>query len=107
MNKEKVQAVIERVKEEYAAFKETQLQKTPKEVFENHYEILVKTELYEVISEREEYLTSTDFEGLYDLDEGVLNQLYDEFLSFEFASVNTYGETAEFIKNAVDFWKNC
>ena len=107
MNEGKMQVVIDRVKKEYAAFKEAQLQRTPKEVFENHYEIHVKTELYEVITEGDEYMNCADFEGLYDLGDGVLDQLYDEFLSFEFASVNTYGETAEFIKNAVEFWKDC
>lgn len=90
--------VIASVNEEFEAFKKQYLTKSPEEVFNRSFEINVKTELHEVISE-EDYLSDKEYRALYEEKGNILQGLYDDFIGSEHASVNSYGETAEFIED--------
>ena len=59
------------------------------------------TELKEVIEEgsKDGYLEEEHYNALYEERGSILTALYDDFIGDEYASVNSYGETAEFIKN--------
>lgn len=91
------QAVIESVNEEFEAFKNELLTKSPEDVFYKGLEINVKTELKEVISEQD-YLDDKGYKALYEEKGHILQGLYDDFIGTESASVNTYGDTLEFIE---------
>lgn len=97
------QVVIERVTEEFDKFRDDMLSQPALNVFHSNYEIHVKTELYEVITDGDGYLDEDDYKALYREKDGLLNLLYDDFVSNEYASVNNFGEAAEFIKNYIDY----
>ncbi len=95
------QMVIDRVTAEFKEFKEKTLSLPATEVFNKNYEIHVKTELCEVISEYDGYLKEDDYKALSRERGGILAGLYEEYLHNEYASVNNYGDTADFIKEYI------
>ena len=90
--------VIERVAGEFEEFKSNLLRKSAEDVFYENYRIHVYTELCDVITESENlddeyYLALDSAEG------NLLADMYDDFITQEYASVSTYGDTVEFIEN--------
>ena len=100
-----MQEVQERVDKEFDAFKANMLTKTVEKVFFSNYEIHVKTELHETL-QYDEYFSDRIYRLLYKVGEGLLDFLYNEFISDEFASINTYDDTARFIQDTMEYWDN-
>ena len=96
--------VIDRVTEEFDKFRDDMLSQPALNVFHSNYEIHIKTELYEVITDGDGYLDEEDYKGLAREQGNILGSLYSDFISNEYASVNTFGETAEFIKEFVKYY---
>lgn len=90
--------VIELVNDEFMKFQTETLAKSPEEIFSKNYEIHVKTELLDTIIG--EGIGDEYYQALYqDRDSGILQQLYDDFIGSEYASVNTGTDTMEFIQS--------
>lgn len=94
--------VRESVEKEFDEFKASVTAKPAKDIFYHNYEIHVKTELMETIESYdfdEEY-----FRALYEeVDHGgILQNLYDDFIGSEYASVNTGEDTVDFIRGYCD-----
>lgn len=94
--------VIEQTEKEFELFKEKMLQQTKEDIFYHNYEIHVKTELKEVIVNEciDKYL----YPILHNIGEDLLDYLYNEFLSNEYASVNTFDDTEDFIAETMRYW---
>ena len=93
--------VIKSVNTEFEVYKADVLSRSPEDIFYENYKIHVMTELKEVIEEgvQDGYLEEEHYKALYEERGSILTALYDDFIGDEYASVNNYGETAEFIKN--------
>ena len=93
--------VIKSVNTEFEVYKADILSRSPEDIFYENYKIHVMTELKEVIDEgiQDGYLEEEHYNALYEERGSILTALYDDFIGDEYASVNSYGETAEFIKN--------
>lgn len=91
--------VIESVKNEYDNFQAEMLKSKPKKVFNNSYKIHLYNEFSEVIQSGKEYLSDNDFKALYEDKGHILDSLYDDYIGSENYSVETYGDTAMFIKD--------
>ena len=93
--------VIKSVNTEFEVYKADILSRSPEDIFYENYKIHVMTELKEVIDEgiQDGYLEEEHYKALYEERGSILTGLYDDFIGDEYASVNSYGETAEFIKN--------
>jgi len=90
--------VIERVEKEHEKFLNEMKKLSPEEIISNNYQIHVKNELHAVITEGE-YLNGEHYRALYQVGDGLLNELYLDFIGEEFASVNNFSEGADFVKN--------
>ncbi len=93
--------VIKSVDTEFEVYKADVLSRSPEDIFYENYKIHVMTELKEVIEEgvQNGYLEEEHYKALYEERGSILTALYDDFIGNEYASVNSYGEAAEFIKN--------
>ena len=93
--------VIKSVNTEFEVYKADIFSRSPEDIFFENYKIHVMTELKEVIEEgvQDGYLEEEHYKALYEERGSILTALYDDFIGDEYASVNSYGETAEFIKN--------
>ena len=90
--------VIERVAGEFEEFKSNLLRGSTADVFYENYRIHVYTELCDVITESENlddeyYLALDSAEG------NLLADLYDDFITQEYSSVNNYDDTIAFIES--------
>ena len=95
--------VIEAVNEEFSDFQEELLKKDPKEIFLSNYEIHVKTELQETLIG--DGLDDEYYQALFqDKDEGILQQLYNDYIDDEYSSVNTMEDTMDFIKDYCEYY---
>ena len=93
--KERVKALVI---DEFKKFQSDTLEKSPEEIFRTNYEIHVKTELLDTIDG--DGLEDEYYQALYqEKDNGILQQLYDDFTGNEYASVNTGTDTMEFIRD--------
>ena len=97
-----MQEVQDRVDKEFDAFKANMLTKPVEDVFNSNYEIHVKTELKETL-QYDEYFSEKIYRLLYKVGDGLLDFLYNEFITDEFASVNTYDDTARFIQDTMEY----
>lgn len=89
--------VEERVAKEFELFKtDMTTNHTIDEVFYAAYEINVKSELKGTISEVE--FDKEVYKALFNENGSILENLYTDFIEQENASVDTYGDTAEFIE---------
>lgn len=61
--------------EEFDKFRDDMLSQPALNVFHSNYEIHVKTELYEVITDGDGYLDEDDYKALYREKDGLLNLL--------------------------------
>lgn len=93
------EAVINSVWLEFDDYKKDLMSKSPQTVFENSYKTHLYNEFSEVIQYGKEYLSDKEFEALY-ADRGhILNSLFDDYVGSENYSVETYSDTALFIKD--------
>ncbi|MBE5751951.1 MAG: DUF3849 domain-containing protein [Clostridiales bacterium] len=89
-------AVKEIVNSEFKTFQEELLKKATEYVFQKNYEIHIKTEFLDTLLDGE--FDEEYYVALYqDKDKGILQQLYDDFLDSEYASVSTGEDTRNFI----------
>ena len=93
--------VVKSVNTEFEVHKADVLSRSPEDIFYENYKIHVMTELKEVIEEGvlNDYIDKDYYRALYEDRGSILTELYNDFIGDEYASVNNYGETAEFIKN--------
>lgn len=91
--------VIESVKNEYDDFQDEMMNSSPQTVFNNNYKIHLYNEFSEVIQCGKDYLSDKEFEALYEDRGHILNSLYDDYIGSENYSVETYSDTALFIKD--------
>ena len=74
---------------------------SPEDIFYENYKIHVFTELKDVIDTGTEngYLEKEYYRALYEERGSILTGLYDDFVGSEYASIYSYTDTAEFIKD--------
>ena len=89
------------VEKEFEEFKANLMGKSAEEIFQNNYEIHVKTELFDTLCGEYVDVGEEYYKALYaEVDHGgILQQLYDDFIGSENASVNTGEDTIFFIKD--------
>ena len=93
--------VVDSVTAEFTEFKAEKTEgKTPEEVFEDSYEIHVKTALKNALCE--EYYTPEVYKALYQKKGEVLQTLYDKYQENPNASVTTNTDAEEFIERYCD-----
>ena len=93
--------VEESLVKEFADFKSERTEgKTAWEVFDDAYEIHVKTQLKNVVGE--EYFTPEVYKALYQKKGGILQALYDAYQQDPHASVTTNTDAQEFVEKYCD-----
>ena len=90
--------VRESVEKEFDSFKQELIGKSTEDVFYKNFEIHVKTELCDTINSYD--FDDEYFRALYEdtKNGGVLNNMYEDFIGSEYASVNTGEDTIYFIR---------
>lgn len=93
--------VRESVEKEFDSFKQELIGKSAEEIFQSNYEIHIKTEFFDTLCGEYVDVGEEYYRALYEeVDHGgILQQLYDDFISSENASVNTGEDTIFFIKD--------
>ena len=93
--------VVNSIEKEFEEFKANLMGKSAEEIFQSNYEIHVKTELFDTLCGEYEDFGEEYYRALYEeVDHGgILQQLYDDFISSENASVSTGEDTIFFIKD--------
>ena len=107
--------VIKSVNTEFEVYKADVLSRSPEDIFYENYKIHVFTELKDdenykihVFTELKDaidtgtengYLGKEHYRALYEERGSILTGLYDDFVGSEYASINSYTDTAEFIKD--------
>ena len=93
--------VVNSIEKEFEEFKANLMSKSAEEIFQNNYEIHIKTELFDTLCGEYDDFGEEYYRALYEeVDHGgILQQLYDDFISSENASVNTGEDTIFFIKD--------
>ena len=89
------------VEKEFEEFKANLMGKSAEEIFQSNYEIHIKTELFDTLCGEYVDVGEEYYRALYEeVDHGgILQQLYDDFLGSEYASVSTGEDTLSFIKD--------
>lgn len=95
-----VQALVEK---EYLDFQDDMLKRSPEQIYNECYQIHVKQEIHAVIM-GSDCLSNKCFERMAEYGGGLLEFLYNEFISNEYASVNTFSDTEEFIESTMREW---
>ena len=92
--------VVNSVEKEFEEFKANLMGKSAEEIFQNNYEIHIKTELFDTLCGEYVDVGEEYYRALYEeVDHGgILQQLYDDFISSENVSVSTGEDTIFFIK---------
>ena len=93
--------VVNSIEKEFEEFKATLMSKSAEDIFQSNYEIHIKTELFDTLCGEYDDFGEEYYRALYEeVDHGgILQQLYDDFISSENASVNTGEDTIFFIKD--------
>ena len=93
--------VVNSIEKEFEEFKANLMSKSAGEIFQSNYEIHIKTELFDTLCGEYEDFGEEYYRALYEeVDHGgILQQLYDDFISSENASVSTGEDTIFFIKD--------
>ena len=93
--------VVNSIEKEFEEFKANLMGKSAEEIFQNNYEIHIKTELFDTLCGEYDDFGEEYYRALYEeVDHGgILQQLYDDFTSSENASVSTGEDTIFFIKD--------
>ena len=90
---EEVQRIVD---VEYYDLEEELIDLPPREILSRNYELHVKTELWDTLVSVE--LEEEYAQALYtDKDNGILNELYEDFLGREYSSVNNGSDVMDFI----------
>ena len=90
--------VIESVNQEFKAYEEELLSRTPEEVYAHSYESMVKTEFREAICS-EVTFDDNVYKALYQEKGRILEELHQDFIVSPEASVNSFAETGIFIED--------
>ena len=93
--------VVNSIEKEFEDFKANLMGKSAEEIFQSNYEIHIKTELFDTLCGEYVDVGEEYYRALYEeVDHGgILQQLYDDFISSENASVSTGEDTIFFIKD--------
>lgn len=93
--------VVNSIEKEFEEFKANLMGKSAEEIFQSNYEIHIKTELFDMLCSEYVDVGEEYYRALYEeVDHGgILQQLYDDFISSENASVSTGEDTIFFIKD--------
>ena len=93
--------VVNSIEKEFEEFKVNLMGKSAEEIFQSNYEIHIKTELFDTLCGEYVDVGEEYYRALYEeVDHGgILQQLYDDFISSENASVSTGEDTIFFIKD--------
>lgn len=91
--------VIKSVEQEFNDFKERVMRRSPEEIFNSNYEIGVKTELKEFLINNDDDLEPQFYKALYQEKGRILYSLYDDFRKNDEASVDSFEDTQDFIKD--------
>lgn len=91
--------VKERITNEFEGYKQELFSKGIEEVFFNSSETYVKSELRDTLNSEAVPLSDDVYRALYVEGNGILNKLYLNFVGSEYASVNSFEETAQFIED--------
>lgn len=93
--------VVNSIEKEFEEFKANLMGKSAEEIFQSNYEIHIKTELFDTLCGEYDDFGEEYYRALYEeVDHGgILQQLYDDFISSENVSVNTGEDTIFFIKD--------
>ena len=93
--------VVNSIEKEFEEFKANLMGKSAEEIFQSNYEIHIKTELFDTLCGEYDDFGEEYYRALYEeVDHGgILQQLYDDFISSENASVSTGEDTIFFIKD--------
>ena len=93
--------VVNSIENEFEEFKANLMGKSAEEIFQSNYEIHIKTELFDTLCGEYVDVGEEYYRALYEeVDHGgILQQLYDDFISSENASVSTGEDTIFFIKD--------
>ena len=83
------------VQQEFAEFKADLLTRSPEAIFTESFHITAMGELESTIVEN--YLEPQHYRALYEDRGHILSSLYDDFIKHDWASFNSYAETAWFI----------
>ena len=92
--------VVNSIEKEFEDFKANLMSKSAEEIFQSNYEIHIKTELFDTLCGEYVDVGEEYYRALYEeVDHGgILQQLYDDFISSENVSVSTGEDTIFFIK---------
>ena len=93
--------VVNSIEKEFEEFKANLMGKSAEEIFQSNYEIHIKTEFFDTLCGEYVDVGEEYYRALYEeVDHGgILQQLYDDFISSENASVSTGEDTIFFIKD--------
>lgn len=93
--------VIKSVDAEFEAYKASVLSMPAEDIFQENYKIHVLTELKETIKDGvlNDYIDKDYYRALYEERGAILAGLYYDFIGDDYASVNSYGDTADFIRS--------
>lgn len=93
--------LVNSIEKEFEEFKANLMGKSAEEIFQSNYEIHIKTELFDTLCGEYDDFGEEYYRALYEeVDHGgILQQLYDDFISSENASVSTGEDTIFFIKD--------
>ena len=93
--------VVNSIEKEFEEFKANLMGKSAEEIFQSNYEIHIKTELFDTLCGEYVDVGEEYYRALYEeVDHGgILQQLYDDFISSENTSVSTGEDTIFFIKD--------
>lgn len=93
--------VVNSIEKEFEEFKANLMGKSAEEIFQSNYEIHIKTELFDTLCGEYVDVGEEYYRALYEeVDHGgILQQLYDDFISSENASVSTGEDIIFFIKD--------
>ena len=93
--------LVNSIEKEFEEFKANLMGKSAEEIFQSNYEIHIKKELFDTLCGEYDDFGEEYYRALYEeVDHGgILQQLYDDFISSENASVSTGEDTIFFIKD--------
>jgi hypothetical protein len=82
-------------KTNFLRFQENETKKTPKEVFANAYRIYFYSTMYDYFF----FFFLADYlcKFLLKYKDTILDELYNEYIDFEYASINTYSDIDDFL----------
>lgn len=87
------------VDNEFDSFKSKILKESPEEIFYSNYKIKCFNEFHEAILAEEGNLSSDCYKALYRERPNIIETLYDDFIDSDGYTLDTYGDTIEFIED--------